>query len=1222
MSHKLTFFLASLTLILGLAFTMVPAQAQDLSLSVVFNEVANRSTAYAQHEWIELLIKDGNPDFENWKVTAVTDAGTETTIFELPKLDSANYGDILLITASDPTGFGDHPLVGGFNVAMSADDQPRGIDHTVRYYVADWMNELPNGEFVLVLRNDTGIVDLAGYHSGLSLPNYPAPDKSNNALAVDSVRYRQHTDIIGIGTKGGNNGDKVAFREQFWTGIGYKRNAQAIDANGGTPGYPNDAVRPSVDVYGNVVIGEIMYASGDSNLPQWIELKNMSETVDVDIRHWKLWVTNHSETADGGAYAGELEHEIELDGTILAGQAFLIVASSGMNVARLPSSRVHNVDVGASETLLNPHGFELYLEANTYEADHKYHLRVDVANNMDLSAGRSQISVMPTLWDWPEGHDADGNRVSVVRVSGSDGPIDGESQEAWELYNMSDQMGMIEDLSYYGHNSDVSSPGLYPGSAMISNNDDAYGNVIISEIMYATGKSNLSQWIELKNTSEMIEADISNWKLWIVNHTETVDGGIYEGALDFEIELEGAILPGQTFLIVARSAANATTNLPSDLVLDVGLSVSETLLNPHGFELYLEANTQEADHNYHTPVDIANNLDLSAGRDQVSLAPLWNWPSGYDADGNRVSAVRTSDSNGPTADGESAAAWELHTMSDDQADLTYYGHKSDVSSPGYYPDLMVLSMDDAIVAAVSISEIMYASGDSNLSQWIELKNASETIEADLSNWKLWITNHSETADGGMYEGKLDFEIDLKGSIPPGQTFLIVADKGKDGTGIPSHRVLDVGVGASETLLNPHGFELYLEANTHQASHTYHIPVDVANNLDLSAGRDHVSLMPIWSWPKGYDADGNRVSVVRKSGVDGETAAAWELYNVSGQMGRIGDPTYYGHDSDVSGPGHYPGSALISSNDDVYTDVIISEIMYASGKSNLPQWIELKNRSQTVGADMRNWTLWVTNHSETADGGAYEGAIEHEIHLDGSLPPGQTFLIVARSGRNTTRLPSHRVHNVDLPHSEMLLNPHGFELYLEANTHETDHYYHKKVDVANNMDLSAGRAQISVMPILWSWPKGYDTAGNRVSVVRRPSVDGDSVDAWQLYNMSGQIKLSKFRPERLKDTGQVVVRWITESELNNAGFNILRSETRKGQFTKINAQIIAGQGTTSEQTLYEYVDKTAKPNVVYYYQIQDISLDGQVQTLQTSRLKGNVTAAGKLTATWGELKLRE
>ena len=116
-----------------------------------------------------------------------------------------------------------------------------------------------------------------------------------------------------------------------------------------------------------------------------------------------------------------------------------------------------------------------------------------------------------------------------------------------------------------------------------------------------------------------------------------------------------------------------------------------------------------------------------------------------------------------------------------------------------------------------------------------------------------------------------------------------------------------------------------------------------------------------------------------------------------------------------------------------------------------------------------------------------------------------------------------------------------------------------------------------------------------------------------------VSLSKFRPERLKDTGEIVVRWITESELNNAGFNILRSETRDGEFTKLNTKLIAGQGTTSERTVYEYADTSAKPNVVYYYQIQDVSLDGKVQTLRQSRLKGNISADGKLTTTWGEIK---
>ena len=183
------------------------------------------------------------------------------------------------------------------------------------------------------------------------------------------------------------------------------------------------------------------------------------------------------------------------------------------------------------------------------------------------------------------------------------------------------------------------------------------------------------------------------------------------------------------------------------------------------------------------------------------------------------------------------------------------------------------------------------------------------------------------------------------------------------------------------------------------------------------------------------------------------------------------------------------------------------------------------------------------------------------------------------------------------------------------------------------------------------PAGTTEDGDRVSIVRVRDKDGAYVNrmdggtlkgSWKSFDMSSQINapestyygnrndlsnpgytyggvlpvsLSKFRPERLA-TGEVSVRWVTESETNNAGFNILRGEALDGEFTKLNTQLIKGQGTTSERTGYEFVDKSAKPNVVYYYQIQDVSLDGDVVTLRTTHLRGNISVVGKLTTTWG------
>ena len=108
-----------------------------------------------------------------------------------------------------------------------------------------------------------------------------------------------------------------------------------------------------------------------------------------------------------------------------------------------------------------------------------------------------------------------------------------------------------------------------------------------------------------------------------------------------------------------------------------------------------------------------------------------------------------------------------------------------------------------------------------------------------------------------------------------------------------------------------------------------------------------------------------------------------------------------------------------------------------------------------------------------------------------------------------------------------------------------------------------------------------------------------------------VELSHFRPARSRDTGVVVITWSTLSELSNAGFFIKRSYQRDGEFKIINATIIPGAGTTSEKQFYTYTDTTARPNVVYYYQLECVSVDGTRQTLtRPIRLKGHIGNYGR------------
>lgn len=114
-----------------------------------------------------------------------------------------------------------------------------------------------------------------------------------------------------------------------------------------------------------------------------------------------------------------------------------------------------------------------------------------------------------------------------------------------------------------------------------------------------------------------------------------------------------------------------------------------------------------------------------------------------------------------------------------------------------------------------------------------------------------------------------------------------------------------------------------------------------------------------------------------------------------------------------------------------------------------------------------------------------------------------------------------------------------------------------------------------------------------------------------------VQLSKFSPKLIDEN--VIITWINESETDNAGFNILRSESKNGTFTQVNQKLILGQGTTGERTEYQWKDTTAKPNTSYYYQIEDVSFSGDTQIINQSHLKGFVSAKDKITTTWSEMK---
>lgn len=313
------------------------------------------------------------------------------------------------------------------------------------------------------------------------------------------------------------------------------------------------------------------------------------------------------------------------------------------------------------------------------------------------------------------------------------------------------------------------------------------------------------------------------------------------------------------------------------------------------------------------------------------------------------------------------------------------------------------------------------------------------------------------------------------------------------------------------------------------------------------------------------------------------------------------------------------------------DIAISEIMFASDTSGSPQWIELHNRSQRK-VSLEGWEVTIENHPEDRAVLATKLTFTLDAKI---LDADQVLLLVTEQGDNYGVGESKSGPQADTDSIVILkdliggtrgyrfLSQTAFKITLMAPT-ATKTAHKVPGDIAGNL---------GAIPE-WELPL---VEGERSSIIREykgnDTSDGARVNGWELATEKSTqyirgttyyghrsdhgtpgyretdplpVELSYFRSARRgKPTGVNIITWATQSEMNNAGFFIRRSQRRDGGFFKsINAAMIPGAGTTDKEQFYTYTDKTAKPNVVYYYQLECVSVDGTRQILtRSTRLKG-------------------
>ena len=126
--------------------------------------------------------------------------------------------------------------------------------------------------------------------------------------------------------------------------------------------------------------------------------------------------------------------------------------------------------------------------------------------------------------------------------------------------------------------------------------------------------------------------------------------------------------------------------------------------------------------------------------------------------------------------------------------------------------------------------------------------------------------------------------------------------------------------------------------------------------------------------------------------------------------------------------------------------------------------------------------------------------------------------------------------------------------------------------------------------------GYNT-GDAIHVFAQGAADGTSTyddtvgTSKQRIPASGDlslpVELSIFTATSI-DNG-VLLSWRTETEVNNVGFAIYRSEEKDGKYVKI--AFIPGAGNSGIAKDYQFADEGVEPGKTYFYYLEDIDIAG-------------------------------
>jgi len=252
-------------------------------------------------------------------------------------------------------------------------------------------------------------------------------------------------------------------------------------------------------------------------------------------------------------------------------------------------------------------------------------------------------------------------------------------------------------------------------------------------------------------------------------------------------------------------------------------------------------------------------------------------------------------------------------------------------------------------------------------------------------------------------------------------------------------------------------------------------------------------------------------------------------------------------------------------------VVIYEIAWmGTDASSYDEWIELYNTSNSA-IDLTGWVLSATDGTPN-------------ISLEGTINPNSYFLLERVDDNTISDIQADQIYSGALENAgeHLELRDDSNQLIDEVNC--ASGWFAGTNSPRNSMEKISpaldGNAEAS-------WGTNDGVTRNGLDANSQP-INGTPKAQNSVYDSSLPVELSSFTA--YFNNSFVLLKWTTQSELNNQGFYVLRAPSEDGVYVKI-SPLIPGAGTSSERHDYTFRDRNVVGEQEYWYKIRQVDFDG-------------------------------